>query len=323
MKLEPNSKHGMKINTMPMVSVIITCYNHRHFVSEAIDSVLRQTYSHREIIVVDDGSTDQTSEVVEQYSEVRYLRQRNQGVCAARNRGMQNSHGQYIVFLDGDDRLLPQHLEVSLAAFRSHPEVGWVCGEFRYFGTAEPIWQHDHRHHRCERFPDLFGALLRGNCVGPPIVVMFSREVLFKVGGFDEHFKSASCEDWDIYLRLSREIPLYCHHQLVAEHRLTDQQASRRWYVMLEGDFYALWSQWRFIRGHPSYEEAYYQRISLSRAGYGERALWQMVADARSGQWARAVKAFEVLLRCYPSGLLNLFKGKLTRVFFIRKVGSS
>jgi glycosyltransferase involved in cell wall biosynthesis len=312
----------MDTKTKPMVSVIIPSYNYGHFVREAIDSVQAQTYSHHEIIVVDDGSTDRTSEVVSQYPGVRFIRQHNRGASAARNRGIQESRGQYVVFLDADDRLLPQHFEISLEAFRSHPEVGWVCGEFQCFGTADPMWQHDHRDHRCERFPDLFGSLLRFNCTGAPHTKMYRRQVLVKIGGFDECFKSASCEDWELYFRLSREAPLYCHHQLVAEYRLTDQQASRRWHVMLKGDLRVIRAQWRFVRGHRLYEEAYYQGIANSRAVNGERALWQMVADARSGQWPRALQAFQVLLTCYPAGLVNLFKVKARKSFFIRKQGS-
>ena len=310
----------MNTKTIPMVSVIIPSYNHSHFVSEAIDSVLAQTYPHRAIIVIDDGSTDRTSEVVAHYPGVRYVWQRNRGLPAARNRGIQESRGEYVVFLDADDRLLPQHLEISLEAFRSHPEVEWVCGEFRCFGTGEPMWPHDHRNHRCERFPDLFGSLLRFNCIGAPHTKMYRREVLVKTGGFDERLRS--CEDWELYLRLSRHAPLYCHHQLIAEYRLTDEQASRRRHVMLKWDFHVLRMQWRFVHGHPLYEEAYYQGIVNSRALNGERALWQMVLDARSGQWARAFQAFWVLLRCYPTGLLNLFKGKAHRLL-IRKQGSS
>ncbi len=150
---------------------------------------------------------------------------------------------------------------------------------------------------------------------------MYRRQVLVKSGGFDESVRS--CEDWELYLRLIRQVPLYCHHQLVAEYRVTDHQMSRQWHVMLKWNFHVMRAQWRFVRGHRLYEDAYYEGIARSRARYGERALWQMVADARSGQWAQAFKAVWVLLRCYPAGLVSLFKGKARRLFFIRKQGSS
>ena len=89
-----------------LVSVVIPCYNQAHFLGEAIESVLAQTYPHLEIVVVDDGSTDNTGEVAARYPGVRYVRQENQGLAAARNTGLRHSSGDYLVFLDADDRLL-------------------------------------------------------------------------------------------------------------------------------------------------------------------------------------------------------------------------
>ena len=97
-----------------LVSVVIPCYNQAHFLGEAIESVLAQTYPHREIVVVDDGSPDNTREVASRYPGVRYVRQENQGLAAARNTGLRHSSGSYLVFLDADDRLLPEALEVGL-----------------------------------------------------------------------------------------------------------------------------------------------------------------------------------------------------------------
>src|SRR5215212_9690625 len=91
----------------PLVSVVIPCYNQAHFLSEAIESVLAQTHPNFEIIVVDDGSTDNTSEVAARYPGVRHIRQDNQGLAAARNTGLRESKGTCLVFLDADDRLLP------------------------------------------------------------------------------------------------------------------------------------------------------------------------------------------------------------------------
>ncbi len=315
------SAAAQSANRTPLVSVVIPSYNHGHFVHEAIESVLAQTYAEYEIVVIDDGSTDRTSEVVSRYPSVRYIRQRNRGLPAARNRGIQESRGKYVVCLDADDRLLPQHFEISLDAFRSHPDVGWVCGDWRFIGAGDPTWR---LVHRCEPLPDYFGSLLRVTFIGAPHAVMYRRQVVIESGGFDERLKS--CEDREFYLRLSRQVPLYCHHQLVGEYRVTEQQMSRRWHVILKWDIHVIRAQWRFVRGHRHYEEAYYEGIARSRARYGERALWRMVADARSGQWAQALKAFWALLTCYPNGLLNLLTGKLVKVLkgkSIRNQGSS
>lgn len=314
--LQNNPRAAIDPQTMPMISVIIPSYNHGHFLSEAIDSVVAQTYPHHEIIVVDDGSIDRTADVVSLYPGVRFLRQRNRGPAAARNRGIQESRGEYVVFLDADDRLLPRHFEISLDAFRSHPEVGWVCGDFRFFGGT-PVWEEGHH---CA-MPDAFASLLHFCCIGAIHAVMYCRHAVLKSGGFNERLKA--CEDWEFHLRLSRQARLYCHHQRVAEYRMTDQQRSRLWHVMFRWYFYVLRTQWPFVRGHRLYEEAYRKGIAQSRATYGERALWQMVADGRSGRLTEAFQAFWVLLRCYPAGLVDLFKGKASKSFFFWKQRSS
>src|SRR5215217_7762241 len=95
---------------VPLVTVVIPCYNQAHFLKEAIESVLKQSYAHYEIVVVDDGSTDETSEVASSYEGVRLIRQENRGLAEARNTGIKHSEGDFLVFLDADDRLLPEAL---------------------------------------------------------------------------------------------------------------------------------------------------------------------------------------------------------------------
>ena len=114
----------------PLVSVVITSYNQARFLNEAIESVLTQTYSQFETVVVDDGSTDNVFEVVAQYPGVRYMRQDNQGLSAARNTGLRQSNGAYLVFFDADDRLLPIALETGVDCLQAHPECGFVSGHY-------------------------------------------------------------------------------------------------------------------------------------------------------------------------------------------------
>ena len=108
---------------MKEISVVIPAYNHGRFLREAIDSVLAQTYAPLEIIVVDDGSTDDTEQIVRSYGDrVRYIRQQNAGVGAARNNGIANARGEYVAFLDSDDLWLPEKLAVQVEYMRRHPE---------------------------------------------------------------------------------------------------------------------------------------------------------------------------------------------------------
>src|ERR671910_2706788 len=126
------------------VSVVIPCYNQADFLGEAIESVLSQSYQAFEVIVVDDGSTDDTKEVASAYaledSRVRLVRQQNRGLAGARNRGLAESRGEYVVFLDSDDRLLGEALEVGVRELESHPECAFVAGRCRFIAAdGSPI----------------------------------------------------------------------------------------------------------------------------------------------------------------------------------------
>ncbi len=124
---------------MPTVSVIIPTYNRRAYVQEAIDSVLAQTYTDYEIIVIDDGSTDGTGEALrERYGDkIIYEWQENQGLSAARNRGIESSRGQYIALLDSDDLWMPEKLERQVACLSQHPEVAMVARAY----ARRDCWQ--------------------------------------------------------------------------------------------------------------------------------------------------------------------------------------
>src|SRR5262245_35605245 len=111
-----------------LVSVIIPCYNKSDFLGETIESVLCQTYRHFEIIVVDDGSSDNSMAIAARYASAHYLYQSTQGPSVARNTGLWASKGSYVVFLDADDRLLPAALEIGVNVLAAHPECAFVSG---------------------------------------------------------------------------------------------------------------------------------------------------------------------------------------------------
>jgi glycosyltransferase involved in cell wall biosynthesis len=127
-----NPRVGQHVGVAGLVSVVIPCYNQAHFLGETIQSVFAQSYPRFEVVVVDDGSTDDTSEVAARYPGVRCVRQDNQGVSAARNSGLLRSEGEYAVFLDADDRLLPGALEAGLECLRVHPRCAFASGRYRF-----------------------------------------------------------------------------------------------------------------------------------------------------------------------------------------------
>src|SRR6266542_3911165 len=117
---DPTIIHNRKRDGPKLVSVVITCYNQAHFLSQAIESVLSQTYQIHEVIVIDDGSADHPEQIASKYSMVCFVGHQNRGVSAARNSGWRRSKGEFLVFLDADDRLLPNALQAGLTSLNNH-----------------------------------------------------------------------------------------------------------------------------------------------------------------------------------------------------------
>ncbi|MBU1047346.1 MAG: glycosyltransferase [Candidatus Omnitrophica bacterium] len=186
----------------PLISVIVPTYNRAHFLKEAIESVLAQTYKNLEIIIVDDGSTDNTSKLVEKFTDKRiiYLHQDNKGVSVARNRGIQRAKGEYISFLDSDDIWLPQKLQKQLEVFKtSRFNPGVVYTGIQYMDhNGNPKKQKKLSKYR----GNIFNKLLRKNIAGIGSTMLVKRECFDKCGLFDENLPSR--EDLDILIRISQ-----------------------------------------------------------------------------------------------------------------------
>ena len=299
---------------MELVSIIIPCFRQAHLLGEAIESVLAQSYPHFEIIVVDDGSPDDTAQVVKRYPSVRYLRQDNRGVSAARNSGIQASSGTYLVFLDADDRLLPNHLQANLKAFEEHPDAGFVCGDYRWFG-AEDTWHT----HDCRPSPDHYATLLRRNFIGPPHVVMFKRRVIQEVGGFRT---GVLAEDQELYLHIARAYPIYCHHEIIAEYRRHGAQNSLKYDIMLRDSLKMLRLQREYARRNPVYKEAIKIGILFRQHLYESGITEQISTDIGKRHWQRATRALFVFIRYHPRGLVRVLWNKLRKAMLGSASGS-
>lgn len=188
---------------MRSVSVIIPTYNYSRFIAEAIQSVLDQTMPPAEIVVVDDGSTDDTANVVRQFAPaVKYVRQENAGVCAARNRGVQESNGELLAFLDADDIYLPASLEKQVARFNGGVDLGLVHCGLRLFDneTGETIREIVDGGE--DNVADNL-LLWEGPVIAGPGAIVVRREAFENVGGFDTAMKVG--EDWDFCYRVARK----------------------------------------------------------------------------------------------------------------------
>src|SRR5262249_35935561 len=184
---------------MPEVSVIIPSYNSARYLTDAVDSVLRQTFCDFEMVIVDDGSTDDTEAVVRRYGErVRYLRQPNSGVAAARNRGIEESRGRYVAFLDADDTWHQDKLHAQVAALLKNPGYLACYTAFTVVSSdLTPLCITRNKRHG-KTLEDL---LLRGNFVGSICTVLCERTLFDRAGGFDPSL--SQCADWDMWVRIA------------------------------------------------------------------------------------------------------------------------
>lgn len=178
----------------PLVSVIITNYNYAQYVGEAIKSVLNQTYENLEIIVIDDGSTDNSDKIISGYAKknknIRYIKQKNQGVVSARNKGLAKISGEFFLFLDGDD-MLPNDYVKTLIAVAQEDEVDVVYTDYQKFGETDDK----------SDFPEYdLEKLKRGNYIHVSALV---RSSVVKRHKFDERLSKLSHEDWDFFLGIA------------------------------------------------------------------------------------------------------------------------
>jgi glycosyltransferase involved in cell wall biosynthesis len=276
----------------PRVSIVIVCYNQARYLREAIQSALAQTCGDIEVLVVDDGSTDDTHDVALSFPTVHYVHQRNQGLAEARNTGIRETTSGYLLFLDADDRLLPEAAQSGLEFFQEHPESGFVFGAFRNIyddgssapSETGPAVEGDHYWH-----------LLQGNIIGMHGAVLYSRRALLDVGGFDGHLPA--CEDYDLYLRISRVWPVRRHGRLIAEYRQHDHNMSRDYAFMLKSVLSVLQMERDRVPADRRYKKALRTGIRVWREYYGELLI---------GEW-KEQKHFRRLLpilRRYPRGVL-------------------
>ncbi len=264
-------------NAWPLVSVVIPCFNHGHFLGEAIESVRGQTHGRVETIVVDDGSTDETAAVAARYPDVRYVRQENQGLAAARNTGLRHAGGEYLVFLDADDRLLPDALAAGLACLDAHPSAAFTWGHFRYVhGDGSPS---NEKPPARVADADAYCALLRKNHIAMHATVMYRRAPLEGVGGFDPRLRA--CEDYDVYLRIASDALICGHDRVVAEYRKHDVNMSHDTDLMLDTVLAVLAKQAEHASASRARRRAHRAGIRFYRDFYAEQFVGQLRRDPR------------------------------------------
>lgn len=289
---------------MLKVSIVMPVYNMERFISQALDSVLAQTYKNYELIIIDDGSSDDSKRIIKKYIKnfensvsIIYLYQKNQGVACARNTGIRSSSGEYIALLDPDDVWLPNRLLEGVKVLDMNPTVGLVHANIIYIDevgsqTGVPLRN---------------AFLLSGNIYKNILLrkghiscstVLFRRSCLDEIGLFDEHLTYLGCEDRDLWLRIAAKYQFYYIAKELAYYRRVVGSMSSNFEKMLQGRYYVVDKNSRSL---------------LRRKGHA--AIHEEIADilAYKREYGRALKDYLISLIYWPfrlrvvSGLVKTF----------------
>jgi len=278
------------------VSIVIPCYNQARFLDRAIESALRQTLAGVEVVVVDDGSTDDTAAVAQRFAAVSYYRQDNRGVAAARNAGLARARGDFVIFLDADDELTPDAAEIGVAALRAMPAAACAAG------TALPVDREGAElpftppvlvRAEAERYEEL----LASNFMWTPGCVIFRRVILCRAGGFDESLSRSA--DYALYLALAREWPMHWHGRPVARYRRHPDAMSANAAAMLAETLTVLRREWR--TGAINWQR-WRTAARVWRGWYGDQIADGVRDAVRSRRWRSAVVEAIALVRLHPAG---------------------
>jgi len=294
-----------------IVSVIIPCYKQAEFLKETIDSVLMQTYPHFEILVIDDGSPDNIEPIVSQYPQVKFLQQPNQGTALARNNGIRKSNGSYLIFLDSDDRLLPNALETGVEFLTRNPTVAFVTGQVKLIDTngafleipSQPTIEKDH-----------YKTLLRSNYIWTPGAVMYRRSIFDTHSGFDR-FAGGSA-DYELNIRIARTLPVRCHGQVILEYRQHGANMSRNFAYMLKSGVSARRAQYKYVKHDPGLLNAWKCGIRIIQEDVGEKLLKEIQLKMQNPSDKKGIlKDVGHIIKYYPKGLVKFFVRKVKSVF--------
>ncbi|MFD2513714.1 glycosyltransferase [Pontibacter locisalis] len=216
----------------PLVSIICLCYNHEHFLREALDSVMRQTYPNMEVIVVDDMSTDGSmsilSEYLQQHPEIKFISTgRNIGNCAAFNLGWRASKGAFIIDFATDDVLLPERVSQQVEAFdRLEQSYGVVYTDAEYISDAGKHLYYHSQKYRPAPDGEVFAEVLARYFICPP-TMLIRREVFEKLNGYDE---TLAFEDFDFWIRSARTFKYYYLNRVTTKRRIHTSALSKGLY---------------------------------------------------------------------------------------------
>ena len=291
------------------VSIIIPTYNSAKYIPDAINSILNQTFKDYEIIIVDDGSTDNTREILNKYnSKIRYIYQENKGPSAARNIGIKNAKGKYIAFLDADDIWLPDKLQRQMKLFANESSVSFVYTSSYIMNENGFILRKMQCYNRSRR--KILNELYLSKSIGNTSSTIIKKECFDKVGLFDETLTVA--EDWDMWLRICQRFRFKCIDEPLVMTR--EYEGSQSFFGVRN-----LENELDFIK--KVFSEKYLKtKFFLKRKAYSYCYRRAAIAYHENGEHIKAKQCFFRAVYLYPLNLLNKsFFGLLLKYTYIRR----
>lgn len=244
----------------PMVSIILPTYNRAHILRKSIDSVLAQTYTDFELIIIDDCSTDNTKVLIDEYKDERikyFYSEQNLGAASARNLGASKASAPYLAFQDSDTVWYPNKLELQLEYFKNHPDVSLVFHSYFLEGTKR-ILEPNQDHLSQLNLHNIFLDLLQKPLIGTPTILM-SIEAFHRLGGFNESLKSH--EDYEFSLRIAKHYKIGTITAPLATAYQLSNSVNTNYHEILRTNFYILNLYTDLIAANISIETAFVERL--------------------------------------------------------------
>lgn len=288
----------------PLVSIIIPAYNCERYIGETLESVMRQTVHDFEIVIVDDGATDNQKKVIDRFMEkdsrIKYIYQDHQGVSSARNNGFRNSRGKFIAFLDADDVWLPENLEVKLEKFRKE-NIGLVHSDARIINACSQEGDKI----LCGMEGELLDSLLlwSGTQIPGPSSILLKREVIDTVGVFDENLSTAA--DKEFFFRVAARFRIGRVRQITWKYRLHNDNMHKN-ILRMEKDVLFM------------YEKARILKLFHSKSFEGKcfSAMYLILAASWAGEEKNFKRAFVFVLKAIksdPAAIINVVRRAVNR----------
>jgi glycosyltransferase involved in cell wall biosynthesis len=300
---------------MDGTSVVVPVYNGERFIGEALRSVFAQTLPASEVVVIDDGSTDRTKEIVSQFGEsVHYYYQPNKGAAEARNRGIAAACGEWIAFLDADDIWYPEKLALQFDYLKRHPEVQFVYSDLAICDENGVVLEADALKTRWEAERpsrnlnlDLISLAFNEQPFPHPSTVLIKKEVLVRAGGFNPAFRRNYHEDFEAFAKAAHISPPHFMAQTLVKYRRPAKRPSAEEnFLLLLHSLYALW------RDDPKKREAVRRCLA---AYYGKKGQGYLC----SGHYRQAREYLALALVYNPSDRHALRRRLVSRLPLVRK----